>query len=153
MIHLHQRAPTSTLASFAPGLVLLPLPSRRSRFKGACNAQSQVGCKNKSSTNPGSKVSASTSAPPAHPPQFAVATPVHKLQSSGIIAPVLYLCRPPSFPIYQTARLQCLTFAMTLFQLSFHSTWLPCSKMFEWEIDGTSLEGSGCFGEIKRRML
>ena len=36
---------------------------------------------------------------------------------------------------------------------SLNRLWLPCSKMFEWEIDGTSPEGSGCFGEIKRGML
>ena len=45
------RASTSTMASFAHSLVFLPLPSRRSRFKGACNAQRNRakgggGCKN-----------------------------------------------------------------------------------------------------------
>ena len=102
------RSPTSAQASFALSLVLLPLPGRRSRFKGATMPLPTKGrakglVARISSLPIQSQCSTSAPSPPAHPPQFAVATPQPNCRAAELLLPFYTSVAPPSFPFYQTA--------------------------------------------------
>ena len=50
-----------------------------------------------------SQCSTSAPSPPAHPPQFAVATPQPNCRAAELLLPFYTSVAPPSFPFYQTA--------------------------------------------------